>query len=101
MLFPIIYHFMWLNEKPELTSFASHQIPADVQCDSAKRIYCFEKDKSQLSRGINGITSTMDTPIEWHNGHSCIGVDVMIGSTSKVTKCAVHYYFWDNWLLSL
>jgi hypothetical protein len=27
---------MWLNEKPNLTSFVSHQIPADIQCDSAK-----------------------------------------------------------------
>ncbi len=33
---PIVYLLMWLNEKPNLTSFVSHQIPADIQCDSAK-----------------------------------------------------------------
>ncbi len=33
---PIIYLRMWLSKKTNLTSFVSHQIPADVQCDSAK-----------------------------------------------------------------
>jgi hypothetical protein len=30
---PIIYLQMWLNEKPDLTQFASQQIPQDVQLD--------------------------------------------------------------------
>jgi hypothetical protein len=32
---PIIYLRMWLNEKPNLTSFVSRQIPPDVQLDTA------------------------------------------------------------------
>jgi hypothetical protein len=33
---PTVYLSLWLNEKPNLTSFVSRQIPAGVQCDSAK-----------------------------------------------------------------
>jgi hypothetical protein len=33
---PIVYICMWLNKKTSLTSFVGGQIPADVQCDSAK-----------------------------------------------------------------
>jgi hypothetical protein len=32
---PIIYLRMWLNEKPNLTSFGSRRIPPDVQFDTA------------------------------------------------------------------
>jgi hypothetical protein len=31
---PIVYLCMWLNEKPNLTSFVSRQIPIDVQLDT-------------------------------------------------------------------
>jgi hypothetical protein len=31
----IIYLHMWLNEKPNLTSLVSRQIPLDVQLDTA------------------------------------------------------------------
>jgi len=33
---PVVYLRMWLNEKPDLTSSVSRQIPQDVQLDSAK-----------------------------------------------------------------
>jgi len=32
---PIVYLHMWLNEKPNLTSFVTRQIPPDVQLDTA------------------------------------------------------------------
>jgi hypothetical protein len=32
---PIVYLRMWLNEKPNLTSFVTRQIPQDIQLDTA------------------------------------------------------------------
>jgi hypothetical protein len=43
---------MWLNEKPNLTSFVRRQIPADVQCDSAKA------DANQKKRKVSDSMTT-------------------------------------------
>ncbi|MFN9979750.1 MAG: hypothetical protein ACK53Y_07545, partial [bacterium] len=34
---PIIYLKMWLNDKPQLTSFVSPQIPPNVQLDASNK----------------------------------------------------------------
>jgi hypothetical protein len=34
---PIIYLRMWLNDKPQLASFVSRQIPSDVQLDTGNK----------------------------------------------------------------
>ncbi len=48
----IIYLHMWLNEKPNLTYFVRRQIPADVQCDSAKA------DANQKKRKVSDSMTT-------------------------------------------
>jgi hypothetical protein len=43
---PIIYLRMWLNEKPNSTSFISRQTPPDVQLDTAHLGGCQKKRKA-------------------------------------------------------
>ncbi len=49
---PIIYLRMWLNEKPNLTSFVSRQIPTDVQPDSGVAEGSKKKRKASESASV-------------------------------------------------
>ncbi len=61
---PIVYLRMWLNEKPNLTSFVSRQIPADVQCDSAKADGNQKKRKASDSMTTNINNKQKKSPSE-------------------------------------
>jgi len=45
---PIIYLRMWLNEKPNLTSFVSRQIPPDVKLDTGN-VNASKKGRASVS----------------------------------------------------
>jgi hypothetical protein len=44
---PIIYLCMWLNEKPNLTSFVSRQVPPDAQLVNSRLVGCQKKKEGK------------------------------------------------------
>jgi len=48
---PIIYLRMWLNDKPQITSFVSQQIPPDVLLDTGN------KEGSKKRKSIDNVSS--------------------------------------------
>ncbi len=61
---PIIYLRMWLNEKPNLTSFISRQIPMDVQFDTSNTDASKKRKASDTSTSAINNKSNKKSPNE-------------------------------------